>query len=140
MIGCLVLFDVIGVAAAFIFDIAPIRGNSGALPYTIWFVLGVFCGILGYAFAGGGDPKGGGKNWADQPDSDGTSVLVLSTTFVLLAFMSLFLYISAWKSGGANDSYVPDNMGLTITFFVSLLGAMFVAHKYLRPNTTKPAK
>ena len=61
-IVCLAIGDVVGVIACTIFDIAPIRGNSAALPYAIWFVLGVFAGFIAL-FGAGSWISGKGENW-----------------------------------------------------------------------------
>jgi len=42
----LVVCDVVGVTVDFLSDVLPLRGVSAALPYAVWFVLGVFCGLF----------------------------------------------------------------------------------------------
>jgi hypothetical protein len=120
----LVVFDLIGVVVCFFFDVAsalPLRGNSTALFYAIWFVLGVFCGLLSY--------------------NTGTSFvagfLVVMTTAVILTALSISCYVLLWRYDVETSFYVPDNAAPTLTFFVTVLASVVLAHKSLGPEPTK---
>ncbi|HLY80179.1 MAG TPA: hypothetical protein VKQ70_12430, partial [Caulobacteraceae bacterium] len=64
---CLVLTDIAGAIACTILDILPLKYASPALAYAIWFVFGVFCGLIAYNIAGDwSSPKGDG-DWTVRP-------------------------------------------------------------------------
>ena len=134
----LVVFDLIGVAACFFLDVIPSRGSSAALMYAIWFVLGVFCGLLSYITGGGimsGESKG---DWMNREDAGRTSWLVIAATSAILAALAIPCYLTMWRRFDMESSYfVPASEGLTLTFFLTILAVMIFGHKTLLGEPTK---
>jgi hypothetical protein len=129
---CLALGDVVGVVACTIFDIAPIRGNSAALPYAIWFVLGVFAGLFA---------MGGAVTWISGKDEIGSASaetaalatrIFLSGLVVALAIGAFFWRIY-WSQGVAGEYYVPDSAPHTIVYLVSALAGMWFGRLVSKP-------
>ena len=127
----LVMFDLVGVAVSFVFEVADI----GAAPfYALWFVLGVFCGLLNYNTAGGrAYPKSEG-DWTDRDDASKTGLLVCAILIFVLIGLSFLFFSISWRGRVVTDHYVPDNMPLTLTFFAATIAATFLAHNVLRPS------
>lgn len=132
-LACLAVGDVAGVVACTIFDIAPIRGSSAALPYAIWFVLGVFAGFIAL-FGAGSWITGKGEGWSDGPDAPvlATRIFVLALV-VALAIGTVFWWLY-WSRGVAGEYYVPDSGPHTIVYLISALGAMWLGRVALRPS------
>ena len=131
LIACLVVFDLIGVAGAFVFDIFFSGPALGALLfYATWFVDGVFCGAVAYSVACGEDV-------ADQAADEKVGLVVIGTSLALTGGLLYLFYVTMWQRGVADEHYVPDNVGLTITFFVAMIGMMVLSHTALRPNPKK---
>jgi H+/Cl- antiporter ClcA len=135
LLGCFIAFDIIGIVAWAVLDILPIKGITTFLAYTVWFVVGVFCGAHGYNFAGAAGPNSPGKEWAGRPDSGKTGLAVVAIAFVLVGALSALFYTTLWKSGGGKDFFVPDHLWVSVTFFVAILGMMVVTHTIFRPST-----
>jgi hypothetical protein len=136
----LVIFDLIGVAMSFYFDTFSSRSTSTALFYAIWFVLGVFCGLLIYN-AGGSfvSPESKG-DWTDREDAGKTGLVVILTATIVLAALSYSFYHFQWgRYNMAPSVFVPDSEPLTLTFFVTILASMILAHLALRPEPKKKA-
>lgn len=127
----LVVFDLVGVAVSFVFEVADI----GAAPfYALWFVLGVFCGLLNYNTAGGrAYPKLEG-DWTDRDDASKTGLLVCAILLFVLIGLSFLFFSISWRGRVVTDHYVPDSMPLTLTFFAATVAATFLAHNVLRPS------
>jgi hypothetical protein len=134
LVAYLVAADILGVIACVIFDIAPIRGNSGALPYAIWFVLGVFVGFIALGTAGAWAADAGEQDWMERPGGLAVGNRVLASSLVILLGLGAFFWWLYWSRGVAGEFFVPDSMPHTIVFFVSALGAMLVARSTLRPG------
>jgi hypothetical protein len=134
----LVVADLVGVAVCFFYDaIASERRTSTALFYAIWFVAGVFCGMLSYLTCGNiamPEKTGDFIRWKDEGQ---TGLLVILTTAVILVALSLLFYKLQWQYPRADSVYVPDSEPLTITFFVTILASVIFAHKTLRPEPKK---
>lgn len=130
-------FDLVGVAACFFFDVAPIRGVSTALFYTIWFVLGVFCGLLSYNTGGSITALKSNEDWSTREDSGKTGLLVLLATLFLLVTLSIACYLLLWQYHPESSFFVPDSAPPTLTFFVAILGSAVLAHKSLRSPPPK---
>jgi hypothetical protein len=134
LVAYLVAADILGVIACVIFDVAPIRGNSGALPYAIWFVLGVFVGFIALGTAGAWAADAGEQDWMERPGGLAVGNRVLASSLVILLGLGAFFWWLYWSRGVAGEFFVPDSMPHTIVFFVSVLGAMLVARSTLRPK------
>jgi len=134
LIICLVAADVIGVIVCTLFDIAPIRAKSALLPYAIWLVLGIFCGLSAYQGAGAwafADREG---EWTGHVEAFRAGNAIIVTGAVLLAAL-LFLFRQLyWTAGVAGEYYVPDSAPHSILFALSVLGAMAGAHFLLLPT------
>ena len=132
----LAVFDIAGVVVSFVFEVAGVvsRGISAALFYALWFVLGVFCGLLNYNTAGSFASPKSGTDWTSQVDASQTGLLVCAISILLLIGLSVLFFSIFWSRGPEGDHYVPDSMPLTLTFFVATAAATFLAHHALRPS------
>ena len=120
----LIVFDVIGVVACVIFDVVPFRGSSGALPYAIWFVLGIFAGGITVMSAGERPAGAEDSDWTDDADAPKKAAIVFLTSLVLLGALAAFFNRIYWSRGVEGEYFVPDSMPHTITYFVSILCPM----------------
>ena len=91
---------------------------------------GVFCGAVAYSVACGEDV-------ADQAADEKVGLVVIGTSLALTGGLLYLFYVTMWQRGVADEHYVPDNVGLTITFFVAMIGMMVLSHTALRPNPKK---
>lgn len=130
---CLAVGDVVGIVACTIFDIAPIRGNSAALPYAIWFVLGVFVGFIAL-FGAGSWISGKGENWDRGPEGAALSTRIFLSALVVALAIGAFFWWLYWSRGIDGDYYVPDSAPHTITYLVSALGAIWLGRLALKPS------
>lgn len=138
----LVMFDLIGVGACLVFDVAgvlplQIGATSTALYYTLWMVLGIFCGLLSYDRGGRTGSGAGPGEWTNREGAGRVGVLVVSIECVMMAAVSILCYLFLWRDNMAPSSFVPDNVRLTVAFFVAILAAVVFAHAWLRPNLRK---
>ncbi len=129
---CLVVGDVAGVVACTIFDIAPIRGSSAALPYAIWFVLGAFAGFVAL-FGAGSWISGKGEDWSDGPEGNKLATRIFLSALVVSLALGAFFWWLYWSHGVAGEYYVPDSGPHTIVYLVSALGAMWLGRVAQRP-------
>lgn len=132
-LACLALGDVVGVVACTIFDVAPIRGYSAALPFAIWFVLGVFAGLFAL-FGAGSWISGKGETWDSGPEGAALSTRILLCAVAVAAAIGTFFWWLYWSRGVAGDYYVPDSGPHTITYLVGALGGMWVGRLALKPS------
>lgn len=133
LILCLVVADIVGVFVCTLFDISPFEGAGAALPYAIWPVLGIFCGISAFAMAGAWhSPEG---DWMRRPEARRIATIILVTGAVLIRGLSLFFYRIYWSQGVAGEYYVPDSAPHSLVFFVSVLGAMAFCRYALTPKS-----
>jgi hypothetical protein len=132
-LACLVIGDVVGVVACTIFDIAPIRGNSAALPYAIWFVLGVFAGFIA-AFGAGSWISGKGEKWDEGPEGLALTLRIFLSALVVAMAICAFFWWLYWSRGVEGEYYVPDSGPHTITYLVSALGAIWLLRMALKPS------
>lgn len=132
-LACLALGDVVGVVACTIFDIAPIRSNSAALPYAIWFVLGVFTGLFAMAgamtWASGKDVFGN-----DSAENAGLAIRIFLIGLVLALAIGTFFWRIYWSQGVVGDYYVPDSAPHTIVYLLSALGGMWLGRLVSTPQ------
>ena len=130
---CLALGDLVGVVACTIFDIAPIRGNSAALPYAIWFVLGIFVGLI-TAFAAGAWIAGKDDKWDEGPRAAGIATgIFLSSLAVSVALCVLFWKLY-WSQGVEGEYYVPDSQSHSLTYLVAALSGIWLVRLVSKPQ------
>lgn len=148
LLGYLIVADIIGVVVCTVFDIAPLRYKSGLLAYAIWFVLGVFTGLLAYNMAGAWaspapeqeqpeKPEKPEQDWTTRPDAMRIGSRVLWTSIVILAALGAFFHWLYWSRGVAGEYFVPDSAPHTILFFASVVGGMLVGRLALMPGPAK---
>jgi hypothetical protein len=132
----LAVFDIAGVVVSFVFDVAGVvsRNISAGLFYALWFVLGVFCGLLNYNTAGGIASPKSEADWTNRADASQTGWLVCAISLLLLIGFSILFFSIFWSRSAEGDHYVPDSMPLTLTFFSATAAATFLAHNALRPS------
>lgn len=130
---CLAIGDVVGVVACTIFDIAPIRGNSAALPYAIWFVLGVFAGFIAL-FGAGSWISGKGENWDSGPEGASLATRIFLFALVTAIAVGALFWWLEWSRGVDGEYYVPDSAPHTIVYLVSALGAIWIGRVALKPS------
>ena len=130
---CLALGDVAGVVACTIFDIAPIRGYSAALPYAIWFVLGVF---VGFGAMGGAGIwiSGKGELGIRSPAAAVLSTRIFLCALIVAVAIGAFFWWLYWSRGVAGEYYVPDSGPHTITYLAGALGGMWLGRLVLKPH------
>lgn len=133
LLVCLVVFDLVGVAVCLFFDVAPLRESSAALPYAVWLVLGVFCGLFSYSGAGQWISPDR-TDWLNGRHATKTGGFVLLVTSVCLAALCAIFYRLWWSSDVLGESYVPDSAPLTLTFFGALLAAMAFLRQTFKPD------
>ena len=134
LMACLIVADVIGVFVCTLFDIAPIRAKSALLPYAIWLVLGIFCGLSAYQGAGAwafADREG---EWTDHVEAFRAGNMIIVTGAAILAALLFLFRRLYWTAGVAGEYYVPDSAPHSILFALSILGAMAGAHFLLLPT------
>jgi hypothetical protein len=130
---CLTLGDVVGVVACTIFDIAPIRGNSAALPYAIWFVLGVFVGFI-TAFAAGSWIAGKDDKWDEGPRADSIATGIFLSSLAVSVLLCVLFWKLYWSQGVAGEYYVPDSRSHSITYLVAALAGMGLVRLVSKPQ------
>jgi hypothetical protein len=134
LLACLAAADLVGVVVCVLFDVAPLRHSSAALPYAIWFVLGIFSGLIAYNAAGAwASPKSEG-DWTTLPDAGRTGNLVVGTSFATLFALAVLFYQLYWGRGVAGEYFVPDSAPHTMLFLASTAFAMAVARVTLMPK------
>ncbi len=127
-----VVFDVVGVVACLVLDIAPLADKSTALVYAIWFVLGVFCGIFSYIHAGGAISDRG-QSWYEKENATQTGTFVIAVTGPFLLSLCGIGYAVAWSTNPLGEFFVPDSEPLTLTFFASVLASMLFMRNLFKP-------
>ncbi len=134
----LVVFDVVGVVACLVLDVAPLRHNSSALPYTIWFVLGIFCGLMCYHAAGYFMGKADDTDWYERMGASRTGAYIIGLTATLLSLLSAIFYALWWRHPMVGEFFVPDSASTTLTFFMTILLSMAFFRHTFAPE--KPGK
>lgn len=124
VLGWTVVADIVGVIACFVLDVVPLRYGSGALPFVVWGVLGVFCGGVAAGSAGGALLKDHEMGWFDRPEAPRTAQFVLAVTVVLFAALCLIFNHLWWRFHPSGDFFVPDTASLTLTYFGGILACM----------------
>lgn len=134
LIACLIAASVVGAIVCTLFDIAPIRAKSALLPYAIWFVLGIFCGLSAYQGAGAwvlADREG---EWTDHGEAFPVGNVIVISGAAMLAMLLLLFRQLYWTAGVAGEYYVPDSASHSVLFALGVLGAMAGAHFLLLPT------
>ena len=135
----LIAADIVGVVACLVFDVAPLRYDSGALPYAIWFVLGVFTGLIAFGTAAEIASGEGQVDWGRRPGAKRLANIVLAASIALLLGLGLFFNAIWWSQGVNGEYFVPDSAPHTITFFASILLAMLIGrHTMVEERKTLP--
>jgi hypothetical protein len=129
---CLAIGDVIGVVACSIFDIAPIRGKSAALPYAIWFVDGVFVGLIA-AFGAGTWIAGKDDKWDEGPRARAIVTGILVSALIVALALGILFWRLYWSQGVVGEYYVPDSQPHSLTYLVSALLGMWLVRLVSRP-------
>jgi hypothetical protein len=134
VIGYLILGDIAGVIVLTIADIVDLA--FPALTYVVWFVLGVFVGLLSYNLAGSwcASATGRGKDWTALPIAGSTGSIVMLTQIALVLGLCGLFYQSMWSHSVAGEYYVPDSMTHSLIYFVTVMGAILLARFMLMPT------
>jgi hypothetical protein len=103
-----------------------LRFDSGALPYAIWFVLGIFTGLFAFGGAAEGASGPGEGDWGARPGAGRVANIVLAAGAGLLVALGLFFNAIWWSEGVNGEYFVPDSAPHTVTFFVSVLAGMWL--------------
>jgi len=130
---CLALGDLVGVVACTIFDIAPIRGNSAALPYAIWFVLGIFVGLIA-AFAAGTWIAGKDDKWDEGPRAGGIATGIFLSSLAMSVALCVLFWKLYWSQGVDGEYYVPDSQSHSLTYLAAALGGMWLVRLVSKPK------
>jgi hypothetical protein len=138
----LVVFDLIGVAACSFFDVASalplkIGATSTLLFYTVWIVLGIFCGLLSYDAGGKLGSASGPGDWTSREGAGRTGLLVVWIESAILAAGAIVCCLFLWSHDSSSGFFVPDNAGLTLVFFVAIAASVVLAHTQFRPAPEK---
>ncbi|MCC7435665.1 MAG: hypothetical protein IT363_13340 [Methanoregulaceae archaeon] len=129
---------VVGVAACFVLDVVPHKYFSPPLAYAIWGVLGVFVGLFHFGFSQS-QIKGtdGISDWTSVDEAKKIGGQIVFLTGLLLATMSAVFYPLFWSSQSNLEVLflvVPDNMGVSLTFFVAILAATAFTNNLFSPS------
>jgi hypothetical protein len=130
----LVVFDVVGIGVCFIFEVVPFRRGSSLALFAVWFVLGVFCGLISYMQGG---PRLLGKeekDWTGREDAGRIGAGVIGVASAVLAVLSGLSWLLWWSSNADGEYYVPDSMAPTLTFFGTILASMVFARNLFKPS------
>jgi H+/Cl- antiporter ClcA len=143
ILGCLVAADITGelmnaVLGGLMGD--PSEGFNIVLAYTIWLVVGVFCGLFAYNYAGSwSSPKTSEGDWTTRSGASriGTGVLVVG--LLVVVSLAVLCQTFIWPGAGDRDYDVPFNMPRSIVFFVTVIGAMvFARFSLMSGSGTEP--
>lgn len=132
--GGLIVGDIAGMIALTLVDIIGLL--FPAFAYVVWFVFGVFVGLLSFNLAGAWSsrPAAEGADWTGLPSArqTGTIVLVAQVALVLaLCWLFNWLY---WSRDVAGEYYVPDSMVHSLIYVVAVAGAIVLARFMLMPT------
>ncbi len=137
--GFLLGFYIVGMVAGVIFELDGASGFDLAPFFAMWLVLGAFCGIFGFMTAGGiAYPAKTGGDWINQEDAKPAGWLVFKTTTGLLLGLSALLYVFVWRQDVEVNSFLPDNMPMLLTFFLTVGAASWLGYNMTGPN--RPGK
>lgn len=137
ILGCLVGFDIAGAIVCFIVEVLGFEFK--ALYFTIWFVAGVFCGLIAYDMAGrvlSNKPEDK-VDWSNTSESGRIGITVLIITALTLVALSVLFKKIFWVGSPIEGGYSPDGMAMTLTYFITIVGAMVLGHFVFRPGASK---
>lgn len=134
VLACLIVGDIVGVFGCLLLDLVAGRSWSGALPYAVWFVVGVFTGLFAYTIAGGWTAADSAREWTEQPGAVRRGALIVGIALVGMLALGVLFYELFWSRGAAGDYYVPDSAPHTIVFFVSVGASMLFFRSALAPS------
>ncbi|MGE0425942.1 MAG: hypothetical protein AB7O88_27020 [Reyranellaceae bacterium] len=134
VLACLVAGDIAGVFGCLLLDLVAGRSWSGALPYVVWFVVGVFTGLFTYTIAGGWTATDSARDWTEQPGAARRGALIVGIALAIMLALGLLFYKLFWSRGAAGEYYVPDSAPHTIVFFVSVGASMLFFRSALAPS------
>lgn len=134
--------DIVGVIGCFVLDVVPNKYHSPLMAYAVWFVLGVFAGIMNFnaaqSFYKGKD--GTPVDW-DSPDEarkiGGSIVAITAGYLTLLTVLSYLLFWSSFSTLETEFLVVPDHMGASLTFFIVFLATTAFANHLFAPTPKK---
>ena len=129
----LVIGDVAGIIVLTIGDIVGLA--FPALTYVVWFVLGVFVGLLSYNLAGAwcAWPARQGVDWTALPMAKRTGSTIVAVQIALILGFCWWFDLLYWSQGVVGDYYVPDSMPHSLTYFLAAVGAIVLARFMLMP-------
>ena len=130
---CLVVADVIGVVICTLLDVAPLRHKSALLPFAIWFVLGVFTGLIAYNASGAWASPKSETDWTNLPGAAAIGNRIVGASAVIVLILAALFHYLFWARGVAGEYFVPDSAPHTLVFLASTLGAMLVGRFALMP-------
>ena len=105
----LAVADVIGVVVCTLIDVAPLRHKSSLLPYAIWLVLGIFCGLFAYNAAGAwASAKAEGAaaadlDWSARPGARRIGSRIVAAGALVLAALAALFWKLYWSRGVAGE-------------------------------------
>lgn len=136
LLGLLAVTIVIGVVVCTVFDIAPLRARSAVLPYAIWLVLGIFCGLFVYNGAGGWvlEAPGEGTDWTGNPAARQTGRVIVGISGAIIGALAFGAYTVFWSQGVNGEFFVPDSAPHSIVFFSAVFAAIAGTHHLLMPE------
>ncbi len=137
MAGFMVAFVVGGVVLSFVIDILPIRGHSAGVFYAIWFVAGVFCGMLGYNAAGLVLSGKGELDWSQRPGAATVGWFIIGVTLIVAVGVFLVCRTLIWTGPPSDSFFVPESQLHTITYLATIFLATLVAQRLLGPDAKR---
>lgn len=128
----------VGVAACFVMDVVPHKHFSPPLAYAIWGVLGVFVGLFHFGFSQSQiKGKDGISDWDSVDEAKKIGGQIVFLTAIFLAGLSAIFYPLFWSSQSNLEVLflvVPDNMGVSLTFFIAILAATAFTNNLFSPS------
>jgi hypothetical protein len=120
----LVAADLLGVGVCLVGACGFLPGWSKGAAYTLWFVFGVFIGLIQY-FTTAEDKPATETQAEPGPPTKWSFLLAFIVTVAALGALTWLFYQTGWRRGvDSEDMYVPDSMSATLTLFISILVMM----------------
>lgn len=133
----LLLAAIVGTVGSAVLEVFLPRFFSALLPYAIWLVLGIYCGLFSFGGAGAW-AAGHASPWtrsdqAPQAEADWTSApgaKRIGTGVVIVAAIAIIPLAAL--------VHLTSTTGHSLTFFVSVLAGMILGRWSLMPTDTTP--